>query len=173
MCCKIRSSLLVNYFKGSIFISCFKYIQSTLKFIIRIFIKCFGHILFIIVNLLILSIVVAGFINIIPTAKDKLVMPYFVYQLYGIWLTINIFFNYNTCVLTNPGTPSYSHENPLKILSVALNGYRSSDQVVHEVYIAKNVSYKYCKSCKIIKPPRAHHCRLGCELLKLIYCIYF
>lgn len=78
----------------------------------------------------------------------------------GLYLTINIFYNYTACAFTHPGTPGYCPD-PGKVLGerASIIDGRKVYEVAYKLNVAPYVSYRYCQVCKCIKPPRAHHDR--------------
>ncbi len=80
---------------------------------------------------------------------------------FGVYILVNILFNYITCVRTPPGTPDIC-DDPAKYLgfSYVINDGRRLDTVNQYLRVAPGVKYKYCRYCRCIKPPRAHHCSI-------------
>jgi hypothetical protein len=70
----------------------------------------------------------------------------------------SIFFNYGSCCLTPPGSPEECTD-PGSLMgerTVAENGKLITYMKI-QYEAAPGVVYKYCKTCRAIKPPRAHH----------------
>jgi len=148
MCCKFRSNSTVS-----------KIIRSALHAgtaLYRMMMISIGPALFILVVLLVLAATTLFYTCILPGIKATSLM-HNLSGAVGAWISLNILFNYITCVLTRPGSP-VTHDEPLRLLKVGLDK-RYADRVVYEVFLAPLVSYKYCQTCMTIKPPRAHHCR--------------
>lgn len=72
---------------------------------------------------------------------------------------MNLLYNYVKCILTNPGYPNKCND-PSKYLGYRIiRTYDGKKQyIVNNVLsIQDGVSYRYCKHCHVIKPPRCHH----------------
>lgn len=81
----------------------------------------------------------------------------FVYSVLNIFCGFNVFFNYYFCVKTKPGSPR-SNKDSLRMLEQTVIGnidgrriYSSSSSAVN---VSPGVSYRHCKKCRCIKPPR-------------------
>lgn len=67
-------------------------------------------------------------------------------------------FNLISCAFTSAGSPRRCND-PGKILGqreVVVNGKKTM-QIKRQEVIVPGVTYKFCKTCRCIKPPRAHH----------------
>ena len=149
MCCKFRSNSVVS-----------KAIRAALSAggsLYRMLLIVLGPVLFVVVLLLVLAATVMFNVYILPGIKASSLVHH-LSGVVGAWISLNILFNYVACALTRPGSPATNIEEPLRLLKVGLDK-RYADRVVHEVFLAPLVSYKYCHTCSTIKPPRAHHCR--------------
>ena len=78
-----------------------------------------------------------------------------IHILIGTYFYVNIMFNYFLCVFTSPGEPP-------KLSSLESRQHRVVDGVKVAIFprrldISPSVSYRYCKVCDCIKPPRCHH----------------
>lgn len=157
MCCKIRLTnqhyQWIRYFSVVTDLACSVY---------KIFMKVIGPIMFVGANILILSIAAIFIFLFIPEYSQDSIIVYFFNVGFGLYLLINIFFNYFACAFTPPGSPSYCPD-PGKILGekVSIVDGRKIYQFSYQLSVAPYVSYKYCHVCKCIKPPRAHHCSVS------------
>eukprot|EP01033_Poteriospumella_lacustris_P000873 gene875-626_t len=80
----------------------------------------------------------------------------------GLYLYTNIVFHHFACAFTPPGSPSYCPD-PGRILGekVSMVDGRKIYQFSYQLNVAPYVYYRYCHTCKCIKPPRAHHCSVA------------
>lgn len=126
----------------------------------RIFMKILSPILFLAANLLIFSTALLFFLIFLPAFYKESLLLYILHNLLGVYVLINIFFNYFTCAWTAPGSPLYCPD-PGRVLGekVSIVDGRKIYQFSSQYNVAPFVSYRYCTICKCIKPPRAHHCR--------------
>jgi palmitoyltransferase len=76
----------------------------------------------------------------------------------GSLFALNIVFNYAACALTDPGSPPRC-ANPGEILGDRKTVVQGQEyhEIRREVQLSLGVSYKFCKTCRCVKPPRAHH----------------
>ena len=137
-------------------------IQRYAVSIFRCIMKVVGPIMLFTANLLIMVIVITYLIYIMPRLFQYSILYGLTNFCIGLFLLINVEFNYALCAFTPAGTPKRI-EDPGEYF-----GYvqRIVDgRVVHYINcrldIAPAVSYRYCKYCKCIKPPRSHHCSIS------------
>lgn len=124
-------------------------------------------------NVLIISVALLFFFVFFPEVYQNSIGHFLVHVTIGLYLLVNIFFNYIACVWTAPGSPSYCPD-PARLLGekISIVDGRKIYQFSYHISLAPGVSYRYCHICKCIKPPRAHHCSvLGrCVLNMDHYC---
>jgi palmitoyltransferase len=110
-------------------------------------------------NVLIGGIVYAFLFHVVPDLCGDSRAHFSLHLLVGFYLLGNIMFNYMACVGTSPGHPEPCHD-PIKYLggktSVSLEGKKLL-HFNYKVQLEPGVSYRWCRHCKCIKPPRAHH----------------
>lgn len=111
--------------------------------------------------LLIFGIAFVYFLFIFPIIiKDSFVKFAFHFTFASLIVT-NIFFNLISCSMTVPGSPA-SIKDPGKVLGLTINPRHSNQPISFSLkkkcLLARGVYYKYCKQCRAVKPPRAHHC---------------
>ena len=125
-------------------------------------ILCFGF-------FLIESIVASYILFFLPRfTKEELLHPYYylkilLHTLFTLFLAWNINFNYFMCAFTPAGTPIRC-EDPGNSLGQSITGIIDGHKVYsikYRIDIQPGVSYRYCKICRTIKPPRAHHCSVS------------
>lgn len=78
----------------------------------------------------------------------------------GLFLLINIVFNYYMAFSTDPGSPT-TCTDPERVLGqreTHLVDGRKIFSIKYQYMVAPYVYYKYCRHCECIKPPRCHHC---------------
>jgi palmitoyltransferase len=78
------------------------------------------------------------------------------------WLIGSIFFNYASCSLTPPGSPPYCAD-PGSLLGqrTVVENNREVTYIQTRYEVSPGVEYKFCKTCRAIKPPRSHHCSVA------------
>ena len=166
MCCKLRNKQ-------------YKVLKEWLDYVIDWCSRCFkiamqtlGPLMFASANLLAGSVIYILLFILTPPLYTTNKLFYGIQLMFIIWGTINIYFNYWACMLTTPGSPDICTD-PSTVLGTKM--YSHSGEIVSKsvtvVEIEPDVSYRYCRMCPCIKPPRAHHCRYVCILT--LYCIWF
>ena len=122
-------------------------------------IKVLGPIMIASANFL-LGCVAYGFIfYIIPEVSGGSFVKMAANILIGLVFLINILFNYMACAFTLPGSPDYC-DNPVIRLGGKMTVNNEGNTVMHFrrcVETQTAVSWRWCRHCKCIKPPRAHH----------------
>lgn len=121
-----------------------------------------GPIMLFFASALILSVAALFSIFFIPQIAGNSSLWYCAHLAFGLWLLVNIFFNYFMCAFTAPGSPSYCPD-PGRVLGekVSVVDGRRIYQMSYKLAVGPLVAYRYCQHCKCIKPPRAHHDRFG------------
>lgn len=155
MCCKLR---LGN--QHFVWIRWFYYIIDICALVYKYFMRAVSPVLFGFANLLILSVVLIFVFLFIPELFKDSVLLHSLHLLFGLYLYINVAFHHAACCLIPPGSPSYCPD-PGSLLGekITIIDGRKVYQFSYQLNIAQFVSYKYCHTCKCIKPPRTHHCR--------------
>lgn len=132
--------------------------------IVNLIIKPFSFLLVLFAYALILAVVFFMMRYIIPRAAPWHEAPLLRMSLLSIALffLVNIFFNYTACTFTDPGSPPKSTESP-EILGeeIIMVGGKPHRRYTHRLEVVPGASYRYCRVCKTIKPPRAHHCSIS------------
>lgn len=75
----------------------------------------------------------------------------------------HIYFNYILCAFTSPGSPAPCNRDASAIFGkkvTVVDGKRYTE-VNYRLDICPTVSYRYCKECKCVKPPRSRHCSIS------------
>jgi ribosomal protein L40E len=123
---------------------------------------------------LILSIAILFFFVFFPEFFQDSILLYFANAVIGLYLYVNVAFHHIACCITPPGSPPYCPD-PGRILGekVSIVNGRKIYQVSYQLNVAPYVSYKYCHSCKSVKPPRAHHCRQVSYTSNLLLLFFF
>jgi hypothetical protein len=121
--------------------------------------RVLGPIMILGANILICGIVYSFLFHIVPDLCDGNHVHFMCHVIIGFYLLGNVMFNYIACVNTSPGHPEPCHD-PVKYLggktSITSDGKRLL-HFNHMVLLEPGVSYRWCRHCKCIKPPRAHH----------------
>jgi hypothetical protein len=150
------------------------YICKSLRFLL---LKIFAPLFLITGCTLICSAKLAFLIYYLPELSYNLHSLYILHLCLGLFFFINVMFNYIMCAFSSPGYPP-------KCIDLALKTYKAVDgkkvfSLPSRIDIAPGVSYRYCKYCECVKPPRAHHDRYVyrdiCSLPSVVfhYLFYF
>lgn len=135
--------------------------QRYVMLIFKYFMSVVGPILHATALLLIFGISLVYFLFIFPIVTKGSAIKYTLHLITSTFLVINIFFNLISCAFTPPGSPP-SVKDAGKILGLEENPTNLNQPVSYSLrkkcLLAPGVYYKYCKTCKAVKPPRAHHC---------------
>mmetsp|Transcript_16849 Transcript_16849/g.25340 ORF Transcript_16849/g.25340 Transcript_16849/m.25340 type:complete len:331 (-) Transcript_16849:55-1047(-) len=120
--------------------------------------KILGPILLSTALVLILGVTYIFFVFLLPTISSGSSLSYAVHFLCGVYLATNILFNLVSCAFTAAGSPKRCRD-PGKILGqkVIVVESKTMHQIKRETVIYPGVSYKLCRHCRCVKPPRAHH----------------
>lgn len=124
------------------------------------FMRIVAPVMFFSANFLILCVVCAFLFVLMPPMIEDSVVWYLTNTVYGLWIVVNLLFNYFACCFTAPGFPVYCFD-PLRELggkNCIVDG-RNTLELRQKVLVVPGVSYRFCKICHCIKPPRTHHCR--------------
>eukprot|EP00747_Dinoflagellata_sp_TGD_P182400 gnl/TRDRNA2_/TRDRNA2_36643_c0_seq1.p1 gnl/TRDRNA2_/TRDRNA2_36643_c0~~gnl/TRDRNA2_/TRDRNA2_36643_c0_seq1.p1 ORF type:complete len:334 (-),score=38.95 gnl/TRDRNA2_/TRDRNA2_36643_c0_seq1:130-1131(-) len=93
------------------------------------------------------------FFVLLPVMEDRGVSLYrrIMMSAVGIFLLVNLFFNYFMAIFTDPGLPpEYDSEDLLRTAPEGLDEELGGESAKPQ--------RKQCKKCKRLKPPRTHHC---------------
>ena len=136
-------------------------IQRSVMLVFKYAMNVIGPLLHAIALLLIIGIVFVYYLVVFPNITRGSSPKYVFHLIVSTLLSINILFNLISCAFTSPGyAPPI--KDPGKILGLELNPVNSNQAASYSLrkkcLLAPGVYYKYCKSCKAVKPPRAHHC---------------
>jgi len=125
-----------------------------------------------------------GFGTLLPLRADAFTPLWFFYGIVGIFLLLNILFNYFMCVTTNPGTPGSAVYEKL-VDDARANGQlpqpqREQSDCADTPLKQRNTSRKqekggwmnrgplewsYDKHSGALKPPRSHYCHVSKKLV--------
>ena len=124
----------------------------------KTFIRVVGPLMILAANVLIGAVVFALLFYVIPQQCGDDYMKFGFHCIVGFYILANIEFNYAACVFTNPGNPKVCND-PMKYLggSASVVDGKRVFRFPHKLQIEPAVSYRWCRHCKCIKPPRAHH----------------
>jgi len=126
-----------------------RFMQRGCMYTVDVTIKLIGPVLASLAVCLICFVVYAYFTEILPvvaiahgtTGAQGL-------TLFGIFLLINLFWNYGSTMLVGPGNPPANIGDDLK-------GLLANDPELEE-----GQSHRFCRKCNAVKPMRAHHCSI-------------
>lgn len=126
----------------------------------RVVMAIIGPIMLTCANVLIFGVMFV-FVNfILPKLTENSPIAYILHLSFGVFLFVNVVFNYWCCAFTSPGYPTQC-ESPESLLGQSTVMMEGRRVVVlrNKFEISPAVSYRYCRHCQCIKPPRAHHDR--------------
>ena len=133
----------------------FDVILSWFNVFMRLF---FGPFLAIACNLLVTYVVWAYCIDLMPSIiiSD---LEYIIHIFLAIYFCCNIYGNYLSCIFTPPGTPGKLSptEEEFWNTGVVVKNQRYTRRAFSYT-IEDGVTFRFCRKCDILKPPRAHHC---------------
>lgn len=124
----------------------------------RLFMRILGPLMFLLAHVLIISVFVIFILFMLPFYDT--IWKQTMYFTIAVFLLSNILFNYTACALTPAGSPGPC-EDPGVLLGerVVMVEGRRQHYINTRFEICPAVSYRFCRECKCIKPPRAHHDR--------------
>ena len=139
----------------------------------KLFMRVLGPVMLTLALGLITSILFTFLFYVVPDITDG---NHFIFGLHfvgGMFLLVNVVFNYIACAFTPPGEPAKC-QDPAGLMGeriVVVDG-KKVRQIRHAIVISPAVSYRYCRHCRCIKPPRAHHDSISgkCVLAMDHYC---
>lgn len=139
-------------------------VQRTALLSFKFAMKVVGPVLHGSALVLIFGISLVYFLFVFPSLLEKSPssMSYFLHLMLSTYLVVNVFYNLVACAWTPPGSPK-SVRNPGKVLgmdeySTPSRGQQPRYSLRKKCTLKPGVYYKYCKTCRAVKPPRAHHC---------------
>lgn len=97
----------------------------------------------------------------LPEIAGNSLVLYAVHLTWGSFLFINVIFNYWNCAFTSAGSPE-PYDDPITYLgqsNIVIDGRRCIAMNQSLEIVGHAASYRYCRHCRTIKPPRAHHDR--------------
>jgi palmitoyltransferase len=142
-----------------------KIMQNFLKLVnitFKIGVKILGPTLLIFASLLIITISLLYIFYVLPTVCNNSIINYIFHLGFGLSVLFNIFFNYLACALIDAGSPP-TDKDPGKYLGESVDTVdgKKTRRVNLALTVQPGVLYRYCRYCKSIKPPRAHHCSIS------------
>lgn len=136
-------------------------VQRSVIVVFKCFMNIVGPLLHATAVLLIFGISFVYYLFVFPIITKDSNVKFIFHLLVSTLLVINIFFNLLSCAFTSPGSPK-SVKDAGKILGFEKNPTNFNQPISYSIrkrcLLAPGVYYKYCKVCKAVKPPRAHHC---------------
>jgi len=130
---------------------------------VRLILRILGPVCVIFASTLIFVVSYTYYSYVYPAFLDNEDLPIFFnpHTFISAYFLFNIYANYFFCCLTHSGSPPLKCVDPTKVFgrkSYLLDGKKYYEANTR-LDIVPGVSYRYCKHCNCIKPPRAHHCR--------------
>jgi palmitoyltransferase len=145
-----------------------------LPVLVMVVVKPFSLLLVVFAYALILAVVFLTLRHVIPACApaDTAPLTSAALHLAAAYFYVNIMFNYTACTLTSPGNPPDCRQVDFKCEEVIVVGGKLQRRYTYRVDIVPGASYRYCRACRNIKPPRAHHCSVigACVLHYDHYC---
>ena len=126
----------------------------------RISMRVIGPLMLLLANALIFGVAYIFFTRLLPRTSGESPLLYWLHAFIGAFLLVNVIFNYISCAFTSPGSPEPCLD-PGKYfgqMSSVIDN-RIFTQIRSRLDLVPGVSYRYCRHCSCIKPPRSHHCR--------------
>ena len=122
-------------------------------------VKIIGPVMITAANILFGCIAYGFLYYIIPELSGGNAFGFCIYVVLGLFFLVNILFNYMACIFTPPGNPPPCPD-PIEKMGGKVS--KGSDGVTYlqfprSIEIQPAVSWRWCRHCKCIKPPRAHH----------------
>jgi hypothetical protein len=156
MCCKLRPSNRQYNLMNRIA----EWVVQLSNRLFKLTMRTLGPVMFVAANVLAGLVILILVFVLTPPLMDRSMFLYIVNLGFIIWGSVNIYFNYWTCMLTPPGAPELCND-PVSVFgnTVVLKDGVKTFKPVYSKRVAPNVEYRYCQHCPCIKPPRAHHCR--------------
>ena len=140
---------------------------------IRIIMRFLGPLLVILASSLLLFVLYVFITTLLPSLAMGSPLLYGFHLAVGIFLIINVFFNYLSCALIPAGCPVACDE-PGRYFGRSVNMIDGRMMTLenYRLEVAPFVSYKYCNKCRALKPPRTHHDSISgrCILVMDHYC---
>jgi hypothetical protein len=165
MCCKLRPSNRQYNLMNRIA----EWVVQLSNRLFKLTMRTLGPVMFVAANVLAGMVVLILVFVLTPPLMDRSMLLYIVNLGFIIWGSVNIYFNYWTCMLTSPGAPELCGD-PASVFgnTVVLKDGVKTFKPVYSKRVAPNVEYRYCQHCPCVKPPRAHHCRSVAAFLALM-----
>jgi hypothetical protein len=156
MCCKLRPSNRQYNLMNRIA----EWVVQLSNRLFKLTMRTLGPVMFVAANVLAGLVILILVFVLTPPLMDRSIFLYIVNLGFILWGSVNIYFNYWTCMLTPPGAPELCSD-PVSVFgnTVVLKDGVKTFKPVYSKRVAPNVEYRYCQHCPCIKPPRAHHCR--------------
>lgn len=126
----------------------------------RLTMRVIGPLMLLLANFLIFSVLYIFVTQLIYQLSGDSLILYCLHMAVGLFLVVNVIFNYLCCAFTPPGSPDPCTD-PGKYFgsTTSVVDGRVVHQIRNRLDLAPAVAYRYCKHCCCIKPPRSHHCR--------------
>ena len=116
--------------------------------------------MFLLANSLIVGVTYTFFTKLLPEIAGDSRLLQGLHTGIGVFLFVNVVFNYVSCAFTPPGSPEICTD-PGKYFGQVSSDIenRTINQIRNRLDLGPGVYYRYCRHCTAIKPPRSHHCR--------------
>lgn len=148
---------MTNLCTSSQFKICFATFQMICKHTLRfLMLRVIGPFLLAVANILLVTVKLGFILLYLPDFNG---IFYWINLLIGTFIFVNVMFNYWFCAFSSPGYPPTCRE---LFSDPTSNTYRVVDgkqvkAIPSRLEILPGASYRYCRHCDCIKPPRAHH----------------
>lgn len=121
--------------------------------------RLIGPLLLLMGNTLICSAMAAFIIYFLPELSQGKTFLYVCHLILGTFIFINVIFNYLLCAFSCPGYPSKCSKLLIESKTFRVVDDQKVSCIPSRIDVMPGVSYRYCKICECIKPPRTHHDR--------------
>jgi palmitoyltransferase len=125
----------------------------------KFFMRILGPIMVCGANILICGIVYSFLWHVLPDLCGDNYISYSLNLIVGFYLLGNIVFNYIACINTSPGHPEPCRDPGLYLggKNVINREGKRITRLNYKIELEPGVSYRWCRECNCIKPPRCHH----------------
>lgn len=121
--------------------------------------RLIGPLLLLMGNTLIFGAMISFLMYFLPELSEGKTFLYVCHFVTGTFIFVNIIFNYLLCAFSCPGYPAKCSKLLIESKTFKVVDDQKVSYIPSRIDIMPGVSYRYCKICECIKPPRTHHDR--------------
>jgi len=139
---------------------CWSRVCSSIGLVLRFLtLRFIGPILLLMGNTLICGAMVSFIYYFLPELSQGKTFLYVCHFITGTFIFVNVIFNYLLCAFSCPGYPSKCSKLLIESKTFRVVDDQKVSCIPSRIDVMPGVSYRYCKTCECIKPPRTHHDR--------------